>query len=52
MPEQIPTEAVQTLMRLGMTNPGPERDRLLENVNAWEFVNRLHWNEWDSKLSR
>jgi hypothetical protein len=50
MPEQIPTEAVQTLMRLGMTNPGPERDRLLANVTAWEFVNRLHWNDWEPIL--
>jgi hypothetical protein len=47
MPEQIPTAAVQTLMRLGMTNPGPERDRLLVNVNAWEFVNRRRCSDWD-----
>ena len=50
MPEQIPTEAIQTLMTLGLTNPGPERDRLLANVNAWEFVNRLHWNDWEPIL--
>src|SRR6478736_897073 len=37
-------------MRLGMINPGPERDRLLANVNAREFVNRGHWNDWEPIL--
>jgi len=33
-----------------MINPGPERDRLLANVNAREFVNRGHWNDWEPIL--
>ena len=39
-------------MRLGTINPGPERERLFANVNAREFVNRRHWNDWEPNWSR
>lgn len=42
--------ALEILVRIGMSDPGQPRDELLARVNTWEFINRLHWAEWDRIL--
>ena len=50
MSPEIPLMALEILAKLGLAGPDDASAELLEQVNRWESINRLHWGAWDPVL--
>jgi len=52
MTADIPDEAITGLIQIGRGDTGESRDELLARSRAWDWINRLHWRDWDTVTER